>query len=132
MRKHVDFLGLLFILYSLLGLVGAFAIFAFFTGFGVLNGDIENLTGLAVFGAVVAAMFVIVALPGIITGLGLRAHKNWARYIAMILGVINILNFPFGTLLGAYTLYVLLHFDTPKVFRRRPARRSGHRRRASA
>lgn len=131
MQKHVNFLGLLFILYSLVGLVGALLIVVFFSGVGFLTGDLSGMTTMAIIGAAIASVSVISALPGIVAGLGLRAHKGWARYLAMILGVLSILVFPFGTLLGIYTLYVLLHNDTPRVFMRR-SRRGARRRRATA
>jgi hypothetical protein len=35
-------------------------------------------------------------------------REQWARTVAIILGVISLFNVPFGTALGIYTLWVLL------------------------
>ncbi len=55
-----------------------------------------------------AGLALLGALAGIIGGIGLLSYASWARVILIILGIISLLSFPFGTLLGAYTLWVLL------------------------
>jgi hypothetical protein len=52
--------------------------------------------------------FLAVSGVGIIAGWGLLERKPWARTLAILLGVISLLNVPFGTALGVYTLWVLL------------------------
>ena len=42
-------------------------------------------------------------------GVALRRYSHWARLIALGLGVINLVLFPFGTALGAYACWVLLN-----------------------
>jgi len=57
--------------------------------------------------AVAAFLFVSGAL-GIMAGVGLLNRAPWARMMAIILGCIGLIDMPFGTALGAYTLWVLL------------------------
>jgi hypothetical protein len=45
---------------------------------------------------------------GIMAGVGLLNRAPWARMMAIILGCIGLIDMPFGTALGAYTLWVLL------------------------
>jgi len=37
--------------------------------------------------------------------------------VAIIVGVLHILSFPLGTILGIYTLWVLLNVETEALFR---------------
>ncbi len=48
------------------------------------------------------------AIAGVIAGWGLMAHRPWARMLAIVLGCISLIHFPFGTALGIYTLWVLV------------------------
>lgn len=51
-------------------------------------------------------------LPALLVSLGkaVRTHKNWARVVAMIFGVVNLPAFPIGTVLGAYILWSLAKY----------------------
>ncbi len=46
----------------------------------------------------------------------LRAGYSRAHVLAIILGVLHLLSFPFGTALGVYALYVLLNAEAPSIF----------------
>jgi len=45
---------------------------------------------------------------GIATGVGLLNRASWARMLSIILGCVGLIDMPFGTALGVYTLWVLL------------------------
>ena len=42
--------------------------------------------------------------------------QSWARIGGLILSALNLLNFPFGTALGFYGLWVLLNKETEAAF----------------
>ncbi len=42
------------------------------------------------------------------SGIGLLTVQPWARLLAIVVGVIELINIPFGTAMGIYTLWVLL------------------------
>ena len=60
-------------------------------------------------------------LPGIIayvvTGYGLLKYKSWARILAIILAILNLILFPIGTALGIYTLVIMFNEETEALFR---------------
>lgn len=68
------------------------------------------------FGTVVAALaigvFVLLSLPGIIGGIGLLLRQGWARVVLLVVSFIQLINIPFGTALGIYTIWVLLQDET--------------------
>jgi hypothetical protein len=59
-------------------------------------------------------------LPGIIAyavaGYGLLKYKSWARILAIILAILNLILFPIGTLIGIYTLWVMFNDETKALF----------------
>ncbi len=57
------------------------------------------------------AGFLVLAAGGICVGLGLMRYEPWARIAAIVLGILSLFHPPLGTLLGIYTLWVLLSND---------------------
>ena len=54
---------------------------------------------------------------GIIAGWGLLDRQPWARMLAIVLGCIVLIDMPFGTGLGVYTLWVLLPASSEEEYR---------------
>ena len=121
MNTHVKVLGVLFIVFSAFGLL-----LALIVGIGVggaagivgATGDADPavipILGLA--GSVAIIVLLALSLPGLVAGLGLLRFQSWARILAIVLCAINLINVPFGTLFGAYGLWVLLSKDTERLF----------------
>jgi hypothetical protein len=59
---------------------------------------------------------VLLGFPGLLAGYGLLKRKPWARYLALILGVLELVNFPVGTAIGVYTLLILLQESATDYF----------------
>jgi len=116
MKNHVTFLGTAYIAFYALGVVVAAVIFFVFWGSGVLSGDEEAIFILNTIGSIITYFLVITALPGIIAGIGLLKLYPWARMLALVLGFVQLLNIPFGTVLGIYTLWVLMKDETVALF----------------
>jgi hypothetical protein len=70
-------------------------------------------------------------LPVAATGWGLLAHRRWARLTGIVFSAILVVLFPFGTLVGAYLLWVLLSARSEAWFEVIPRGRR-HRARAPA
>jgi len=116
MNSHVTILGVLYIALGCLGLLGGFFVFTILTGSGLLSGDSDAFFITTGIGTVLALIAVILSVPGIIAGFGLLKKYSWARILALVLGCLNLVNIPFGTVLGIYTLWVLLKDETVKLF----------------
>jgi hypothetical protein len=65
----------------------------------------------------VGGLFLASAAAGILTGWGLLDRQPWARMLAIVLGCFNLLEVPFGTALGIYTLWVLLPAHSEEEYR---------------
>jgi hypothetical protein len=127
MTTHVKVLGVLYIALSSLTLCAAlFLALAVGTASGIVaaNANADAAVALPIIGAAGSALvifLVAIALPGIITGIGLLKYKPWARIVGIVLAAINLINIPFGTALGAYGLWVLLNKETERMFNGTPA-----------
>jgi hypothetical protein len=107
-EKHIGILGMLHITWGALVLFIGLMGFVFFTGIGVLSGDATAMGILGLLGTLAAIFMGVVALPGILAGVGLLRRREWGRILALVVGFISIIDIPFGTALGIYTIWVLL------------------------
>ena len=67
---------------------------------------------------VIGGTFLLIAVGGILVGVGLKDRKPWARTVAIVLGVIALFHPPIGTALGIYTLWVLMSDEGGAEYRR--------------
>ena len=116
MQKHITILGVLYIAFGALGICVAAVVFLGVAGGGLLSGDTEAMAMGAGVGSLVALLIILFSAPGIIGGIGLLKRWPWARILVLILGCLNILNIPFGTILGIYTIWVLMQSETTGLF----------------
>lgn len=117
MKRHADFLALLYLawgaIFALVGLaglaltVGALAI-ARDTGPVRMGSDLAAGLTAITFGTL-ALLALLWGVLHVWLGAALRRYRPWARLLALGLAVINLVLFPFGTALGAYACWVLLH-----------------------
>lgn len=118
MSTHIKILGWLHVLFSLFGLVTAAVVFAGGMLGGILSGSVSGLLGASLGGMFAAAFLAAFAIPGFLAGYGLLTLKPWARPLTIVLGVFDLIRVPFGTILGIYTLWVMLSAEGAAQFRR--------------
>ena len=110
-KTHVKVVGVLHIVLGAFGLIGAMIAFAAIglpTGIALWNGDVAAATGLGLIAVCVSGFIALLSIPSIIGGWAFMAQKRWARGLMIVLAVLELLHFPLGTALGAYTVWVLL------------------------
>jgi len=120
MEKHVTLVGALHIGYGAFHVLCALLAFPFIAGGGVLGGLIaeeEFVFFITFFIATMVAVWVaLISVPGIIGGIWLLKHKQWARYLILVVSVLALLNVPLGLGIGVYSIWVLLQPETEKLF----------------
>ena len=120
MRAHLILLGLLQLIWGSIGLllgistlmlaIGAVAI-----GLSAANGGPSAAATAIVF----AAFSLALLLGGLVNawaGAAIRRGQPAGRLVTLGLAVPNLFVLPFGTALGVYALWVLLHEDTRRTF----------------
>lgn len=124
MQKHITLLAVLHIVYGSLSFLGALFVLLVFSSTGAFLRRllVHELTPVDVVGIVwavglvVAAGLILVSLPGIIGGIGLLKHKEWARILTLIVGFVSLVRIPLGTALGIYTIWVLMNDEVVRLF----------------
>lgn len=109
---HVRLLGIFWLALSAMRVLPGLFIITFFGRHGfhaplVLHGIIQ-LAGL---------FLLFCGVTGIIAGWGLLERQPWARTLAIVLACFNLIEMPFGTALGIYTLWVLLPGNSEAEYR---------------
>lgn len=124
MKQHVSILGVLYIAFGVLGMLFAIVMLVLFGGAAGVAGmfadqEPEAAVAAPILGIVAVAAFSLIAflsIPGLAVGIGLVKFKAWARVLGLVLSALNLINCPFGTLLGGYGLWVLLNKETEALF----------------
>jgi hypothetical protein len=123
MDTHVKVVAVLFLVLGGLGVLSALGLMAVFGGAaGIVGMAAEGedaavaIPIIGITGTMLTAFLLVISLPGVVAGFGLLAYKPWARILGIVLAAINLINIPFGTILGVYGLWVLLHKDSERLF----------------
>jgi hypothetical protein len=122
METHVKVLGVLHIVLGALGIFCALILMVMLGGAVTAvaaEGDPDAAFAipiLGITGGAMVAFLVLASLPGMAAGWGLIKFRPWARILALVLSILALILFPFGTLIGIYGLWVLLNKDTERLF----------------
>ena len=116
METHVKAAGWLWTILGALSLLGALCAVVSIAGGGLISGDQDAILATSITATGVGGLLVLSGGLNLVAGIGLLKLKSWARILALILAVLNLLAFPIGTVLGIYTLWVLLTKDTELLF----------------
>ena len=120
MKEHVTAVGILHIGLGVMGLLAAAIVLAATVGSGLIalmaEGDPFPLTILSIIGGLVALFLALFSVPGIVGGIGILKYKPWARYLVLVLAAVGLANVPIGTIVGAYTIWVLVQDKTAQLF----------------
>ena len=125
MDTHVKVLAFLFIIFGILGTLVGLGLMALLSVIGVAGAASDPDAWVAIpilgfTGAALGAFILILSLPGIIAGIGLLKFRPWARILTIVLSALNLMNFPFGTIIGIYGLWVMLSDEGSRLFARPP------------
>ncbi len=116
MATHIKVLAWLNIIYGLFGALVALTIVGGMAIAIPFAGSLTNSAIIGVAGAFLGLLVGGVGLLHVVAGWGLLSRQPWARILTIVLGVISLIRFPFGTILGVYTLWVLLSKDGAAEF----------------
>jgi hypothetical protein len=117
MKKHVSFVAALHIGLGIIGIFGAigiFFIFNFARSF-VVDVDVANII-LRFLGIFLPFAIMTVAVFELIGGIGLLSFTKWSRTLILIVSAIGCVNVPLGTLVGIYSIWVLMQDESVKLF----------------
>lgn len=110
--RHRNILGVLWLIRALLFLPGGlflvgFSSFSHWPVYGMWGGNGMPPFLAPLLGAIGSFLLVLTVLSAAV-GVGLLMAESWARILAIVIAILNLISIPFGTALGIYTLWVLL------------------------
>lgn len=127
-ESQVDLVGVLYLVWGgLTVLIGASTLALGMAAASLITAAAEAGHGqfAASFTAATFGIFAVIAMlwgaGHLVVGVQIRRRTHWARLAALLLGSVDLLLLPYGTALGVYALWVLLHeeaktlFDAPAV-----------------
>ncbi|WP_268121634.1 hypothetical protein [Roseivirga pacifica] len=109
--SHKKIIGIIYIIFSALGLmiVGFYDVLMSFI-FDLAEANDPDFAEVSpmfdIIGAFVWGIAILFLLPRLIIGIGLAMQQKWADIPGLVFGIISLLNFPLGTLLGVYAIAV--------------------------
>lgn len=134
---HVRVLGWLVIAHAATtALIGLIIMFAgqFVQRFLLNNPDIlldgrggsppppEILSIIAPASFLIGLLVLMFAVPSIAAGVGLLRYRSWGRALTLVLSILRLLEFPFGTATAIYSFWVLLSRGGKTFYGERAAR----------
>jgi hypothetical protein len=116
MDQHINIIAALNIIFGTIKLLIGLVLLGILMTGGLISRDANAFAITTLVGMVIALFFAIKSLPEILGGLGLLKRKPWARILVIILGCLDLIEFPIGTAIGIYTLWVMLNEETIAIF----------------
>ena len=126
METHVKVLGVLHVAMSAIGILFAILMIVIVggaAGMAGASGDPDARVAIpfiGITGMALVTFTLALSLPGLIVGIGLFRFRPWARIFGIVLSILDLIWVPFGTIVGAYGLFVLFSKDTERLFAPRP------------
>jgi hypothetical protein len=118
MQEHVKIVAILWLISGAAWLFGALFLLVLLFGISFFP-DVQAEGGGEMMRWFSTIMFIpigVAIIPQISGGIGLLKKKAWGRTLILIVSVLGLVFFPFGTALGIYSIYVLTHQETIKLF----------------
>jgi len=129
MEKHITLVGILNIVYRAIAIIGAIVLFLIAYGFNFImriisrfdHTDMQEVTPevfcfIQTILATIGILILIFAVAGIIGSIGVLKRKEWGRITLLIVSFFSLLSIPLGTILGVYSIWVLLNDETIRLF----------------
>jgi hypothetical protein len=108
MDIHTRIVAVLHIVLGALGVAVPLLFGLAFGGFAAFMPDVHIPAFVVGLGTVFFGFFVLLALVDVIAGVALLKGSRNARVFLIVIGAVGVFSFPWGTLLGIYTLWALL------------------------
>jgi hypothetical protein len=115
MRQHIDTVAWIHIAFGGLGVLAALAVGGFVGGLGLFADDAQTAGILALVAGFIAVVMGLLSVPSLVGGWGLLKRRPWARMLVLISSFLHLLNIPVGTIVGAYSIWVLMNDESRHI-----------------
>lgn len=122
MEKNAQVMGILWIVYGVLSVLGGIIVLVgllVVSHLPEIHWDCSDIGPeiLRIVAISLGSFLIALGTVKIISGLGLQAHKEWARILTMVLAFLSLINIPMGTALGIYSIVYLMKPEMIELFK---------------
>lgn len=119
MERHINVAASLQTGLGILGFIAGVVIYAVLLFIVKFIGETEAQAIILIVGKVIAGIILFCSLPVIIAGVGLFKKREWGRILTLIISVMHLLNFPVGTAIGVYCIWVMVQPEVIEQFKKK-------------
>ena len=105
-KTHQKILGALLVAYGALNFTGGIALLASINIVNIFVDEMEVIQVVTIFSRLIGGILLATAIPAIIAGIGCIQEKEWSKILSLIIGIIYLLFFPVGTIIGLYAIWL--------------------------
>lgn len=105
-RTHQKILGAIIIAYSAMNLIGGVSAIAAINIINMFIDEPEIIHMVTFFTRLIGIVLVVISVPAFIAGVGLVREKDWSKNLAFVVGIIFLIFFPVGTIIGIYSIWL--------------------------
>src|SRR5512146_928864 len=122
LRWHLNLLAIFWFIVAALCAIPAAVLLALGTGAGYAVRQAAENPQFAFLGPLffycIGGIVAVIAVVNFLTAWGLHRLRPWGRTLAIVMGILCLLNAPFGTALGVYTLIILAPAEAGRQYER--------------
>jgi hypothetical protein len=129
MEKHIKLVAVLNIVYRCVALVISIILFVLAAMFsrivdflerrGELHAEdlpLELLDIVPIVFVVIGVLMIVISIVAIIGSIGVMRRQEWGRIVIIVISFFTLIRVPLGTVLGVYSLWVLLNDEIIHLF----------------
>ena len=105
-RTHQKILGAVLVAYGALNFTGGIALLASINVVNIFVDEMEVIELVTFISSFIGGALLLTSIPGIIAGVGCIQEIEWSQIMSLIMGIIYLLFFPIGTLIGIYSRFL--------------------------
>lgn len=118
LNVHIPVVAWLMVVGHTLTLCMGVFVFLLLGGIGLAVGE-DPARPILITTSVITGLFLVaLAVPGLAAGIGLLTRQGWARFLAIVIAILGMINIPLGTLIGVYSAWVLFQDSATDYFAR--------------
>ncbi|HLF35162.1 MAG TPA: hypothetical protein VI583_13050 [Cyclobacteriaceae bacterium] len=105
-KTHQKILGALIIAYSAMNIFAALSLIAAMNIIYAFLDEPEIVDFIAILSKMIGIVLLVVSVPALVTGIGILKEKEWSKPFSLIIGIVYLVFFPVGTIIGIYTIWL--------------------------
>lgn len=94
------------IAYGAINFTGGIALLAALNIVEIFVHEAEVIQLVAIFSRLIGGILLALSVPAIIAGIGYIQEKAWAKTLGLGVGIVYLLLFPIGTIIGIYSIWL--------------------------